>query len=43
MIDEVTYAIPFGFLGQIAHYIYVRRELEYIFKYRKKIINNLFK
>jgi len=43
MIDEVTYAIPFGFLGQIVHYIYIRRELEYIFKYRNKIINNLFK
>tara|TARA_Y100000590_G_C15590562_1_gene965889 strand:- start:787 stop:1251 length:465 start_codon:yes stop_codon:yes gene_type:complete len=38
MIDEVNYAIPFGFLGQIAHYIYVRRELEYIFSYRNKII-----
>ena len=42
MIDEVNYAIPFGFLGQIAHYFYVRKELEYIFKYRNEIINQLF-
>tara|TARA_Y100000590_G_scaffold465142_1_gene636583 strand:+ start:849 stop:1304 length:456 start_codon:yes stop_codon:yes gene_type:complete len=43
MIDKVDYAIPFGFLGRIAHIIYVRRELEKIFEYRNKIINELFK
>ena len=42
MIDEVNYSIPFGFLGEIVHFLYIRKELEYIFKYRSKIINNLF-
>jgi len=42
MIDEVNYSIPFGFLGKIVHFLYIRKELEYIFKYRSKIINNLF-
>jgi len=42
MIDEVNYAIPFGVFGQIAHYFYVKKELEYIFRYRNEIINQLF-
>ena len=41
-IDEVNYAIPFGVFGQIAHYFYVKKELEYIFRYRNEIINQLF-
>ena len=42
MIDEVNYSMPFGFLGEIIHFIYIRKELEYIFRYRSKIISNLF-
>ena len=42
MIDEVNYSIPFGFLGEIVHFLYIRKELEYIFKYRLKMIGNLF-
>jgi len=43
MIDEVHYIIPYSILGRLAHCLYVKRELENIFKYRNKIINNLFK
>src|SRR5690348_7288302 len=30
--DEVTYELPFGMLGDIAHDLVVRHELEWIFK-----------
>jgi ligand-binding SRPBCC domain-containing protein len=32
--DRVTYALPFGPLGRIAHALLVRRQLESIFDYR---------
>lgn len=33
--DTVTYALPFGPLGRLAHALLVRRQLESIFRYRK--------
>lgn len=42
MIDQVTYALPFGPLGRLTHYLYVRRRLAQIFDYRRDKIDALF-
>lgn len=42
MIDEVNYAVPFGLLGRIAHFIFVGKEVEAIFNYREKVLVNHF-
>jgi ligand-binding SRPBCC domain-containing protein len=34
--DRVRYAIPLGPLGALAHWLFVRRDLERIFDYRRK-------
>jgi ligand-binding SRPBCC domain-containing protein len=39
MWDKVDYALPFGFLGEIAHAAYVCREVQGIFAFREKAIN----
>lgn len=36
--DEVTYALPLGRLGDIAHPLFVRRDLEQIFEYRHRAV-----
>jgi ligand-binding SRPBCC domain-containing protein len=41
MRDEVRYAIPFGFLGQLAHGWLVKAELNSLFDYRAAMISNL--
>ena len=43
MIDRVVYSIPYSFIGRLAHFIWVKRELENIFNYRYKIIEGIFK
>lgn len=35
IIDQVDYAIPFGVLGELAHLLYVKKNLSDIFEYRK--------
>lgn len=40
--DRVTYALPFGALGAIAHKLRVRGDVERIFRYRQDFINQLF-
>ncbi len=42
MKDVVHYSLPFGFIGILAHRIYVKRNINYIFDCRIKAINNLF-
>jgi ligand-binding SRPBCC domain-containing protein len=39
--DDVQYALPFGFLGQMAHAIMVRRDVEGIFEFRRKKLEEL--
>lgn len=39
--DEVTYALPFGVLGRLAHALLVRRQLEWIFEYRRRTLVEL--
>ncbi|MBN1211846.1 MAG: SRPBCC family protein [candidate division Zixibacteria bacterium] len=40
--DRVRYILPFGFLGRLAHGLLVKRQLEYIFDYRRRIIEKYF-
>lgn len=42
MDDQVEYELPFGFLGRLAHALRVRRQLEEIFAYRRRIVAELF-
>lgn len=42
MRDRVTYALPFGILGWIAHKILVKRDVERIFDYRSQTMQRLF-
>ncbi len=42
MTDIVSYEIPLGILGRIAHPIIVKKKLEEIFDYRFKRVDELF-
>lgn len=42
MRDTVDYELPFGFLGDIAHSLLVRKKLDHIFGYRYKVLEKLF-
>lgn len=41
MTDEVHYRIPLGPLGRLAHFLFVRRQLNHIFDYRRRIIEEI--
>ena len=40
--DIVKYCVPFGFIGGIVHYLYIKKDLESIFSYRKEKIKEIF-
>jgi ligand-binding SRPBCC domain-containing protein len=42
MTDIVSYILPLGILGRLAHWLFVRKQLEDVFDYRKKIVEELF-
>ena len=42
MEDVVDYKIPLGWLGQLAHFIFVKNRLKKIFKFRENILVKLF-
>ncbi|MCS3529614.1 SRPBCC family protein [Chryseobacterium sp. JUb7] len=42
MKDTVDYELPFGFLGEIAHGIIVKKKLEDIFNYRYQVLEKYF-
>lgn len=42
MTDIVHYSLPLGILGRIAHALFVRRQLEGIFAYRRKRVQEFF-
>lgn len=42
MKDTVSYKLPLGPLGEIAHILFVRRQLNAIFEYRRKALNEHF-
>jgi ligand-binding SRPBCC domain-containing protein len=43
MTDIVHYALPLGILGQFAHALFVKKQLEDIFSFRKEKVTELFK
>lgn len=42
MIDDVTYELPLGPLGDLVHGLMVKRDVEEIFRYRNGVISTLF-
>ncbi|WP_395627561.1 hypothetical protein [Daejeonella sp.] len=40
--DDVNYELPLGFLGDIAHVLFVKKKVESIFKFREQALNRLF-
>lgn len=43
MQDAVTYAVPFGLLGKLAHRVFVRGQLRGIFSHRRSVLEKRFK
>jgi len=39
--DDVEYALPLGALGKLAHPLFVRRDVERIFEYRRHAVDRL--
>jgi ligand-binding SRPBCC domain-containing protein len=42
MTDILNYAVPYGPIGTLANKLFVRKEIDKIFFFREKAINNLF-
>lgn len=42
MLDRVTYALPFGPIGEIAHALLVRKKLQSIFDFRERAMTQRF-
>ena len=42
MTDIITYIPPFGLLGKLANYLFIKKKVIRIFDYRNKIINQIF-
>jgi len=42
MTDLITYEPPMGFLGAIANKLFIRKQLEAIFEYRRKVLDEKF-
>ena len=42
MKDHVKYQLPFGIIGRIGHSILVRKKIENIFIYRRKVLKKIF-
>jgi len=43
VVDHVDYALPLGPLGKLAHWLAVRRQLEEIFAYRRRVLRRIFR
>lgn len=42
MVDQVHYKLPFGILGSLAHWLFVKKQLTGIFEFRRKVLINRF-
>jgi ligand-binding SRPBCC domain-containing protein len=42
MTDYVDYKLPLGFIGNIAHALFIRKQIEGIFDYRTKVLIDRF-
>jgi ligand-binding SRPBCC domain-containing protein len=43
MTDILNYKIPYGFIGTIADTLFVNDRIEQIFRYRKQVVEEIFK
>jgi ligand-binding SRPBCC domain-containing protein len=43
MTDEVNYAIGYGFIGRLAHWLFVGKEVNRIFDHRYQVLERYFK
>jgi len=41
IVDRITYELPFGPVGRMAHALFVRRQLEAIFDFREQAVRRL--
>lgn len=41
-IDRVYYDVPFGVLGKLLHFLFIRKTLDRIFDYRKEKLHSYF-
>ena len=42
MSDTVTYAMPYGWLGRLIHWVSVKNQLQWIFHFRAKKLEEIF-
>ncbi|WP_139959743.1 SRPBCC family protein [Flavicella sediminum] len=42
MKDKISYKLPLGFLGKIAHVLFVKNQLKGIFNFREQKVNEVF-
>jgi len=42
MKDIITYIPPFGFIGDIANYFFIKKKLKYVFDYRFDLMEKMF-
>lgn len=43
MNDRVSYKLPFGWIGKLAHALFVKRQLQQIFSFREEFLDKMFK
>ena len=41
MTDRVSYKLPFGIIGRMAHALFVRKQLKQIFAYRQEYLEKI--
>ena len=42
MHDTIHYKLPFGILGRLAHFLFIKRQLKMIFDYRENKLQSIF-
>jgi len=42
MIDIISYKIPFGILGRLLNYLFIKKQINTIFNYRFQKMNEIF-
>ncbi|MDN5205009.1 SRPBCC family protein [Fulvivirgaceae bacterium BMA10] len=42
MVDIINYSVPYGFIGRLLHWLFIKKELQLIFNYRHKILDQKF-
>ncbi len=42
MKDQLKYQLPFGIIGRITHSLLVRKKIEDLFMYRRKVLSKIF-